>query len=169
MFTGSHEYVYNVTFVNCYSVGRGGAIFLQGAHNVTIDDCNFTGNYARGIANNTWKDYKSDRDDSNVNTTVNYDLTGHGGAIAFDVDASENKITNSHFIGNYARRDGGAIHFATGSFNNNIEYSEFNNSRAGDEVVISQLTISAVTTLPVKVFMIQRFRVKMPIHIPMVE
>ena len=133
MFTGSHEYVYNVTFLNCYSVGRGGAIFLQGAHNVTIDDCNFTGNYARGIANNTWIDYKSNRDDSNVNTTVKYDLTGHGGAIAFDVDASENKIINSHFIGNYARRDGGAIHFATGSFNNKIEYSEFNNSRAGDD------------------------------------
>ena len=38
-----------------------------------------------------------------------------------------------------------------------------------EAVVISQLTISAVTTLPVKVFMIQRFRVKMPIHIPMVE
>ena len=36
MFTGSHEYVYNVTFLNCYSVGRGGAIFLQGAHNVQI-------------------------------------------------------------------------------------------------------------------------------------
>ena len=133
MFTGSHEYLYNVTFTDCYSVGRGGAIFLQGAHNVTIDYCNFTGNFARGIANNTWNDYKSERNDSNVDTKVNYDLTGHGGAIAFDTGASDNRITGSYFTDNYARRDGGSIYFAKGSLNNTIEYSEFNNSRAGDD------------------------------------
>ena len=176
MFTGSHEYVYNVTFEKCYSVGRGGAIFLQGAHNVTIDECIFTGNYARGIANNTWKDYKSERNDSDNDTKLNYDLTGHGGAIAFDVDASDNKIVNSNFTDNYARRDGGAIHFATGSFNNIIEYSILTIAApvTMEElylldviVVTSQLIILFVIIPLLKVFMIQIFRVKMLIHILM--
>ena len=133
MFTGDHEYIYNATFINCTSVGRGGAVFLQDNHNVTFDLCKFENNRALGIANNTWSNYKSNRNDSVNSTKIDYKLTGHGGAVAFDVGASECDITNSVFINNYARRDGGAINFATGSLNNTVEYSNFTNNSCGDD------------------------------------
>ena len=36
MFTGDHEYVYNITFINCSADGRGGAVFLQDNENITF-------------------------------------------------------------------------------------------------------------------------------------
>ena len=57
-------------FKNNHADQWGGAVYADSE--LVMRNCNFTGNYARGIANNTWIDYKSDRDDSNVNTTVNY-------------------------------------------------------------------------------------------------
>jgi hypothetical protein len=133
MFTGSHEYVYNATFINCNATGRGGAVFLQDNTNVTFDSCTFISNYAEGSANNTWKNYTQERDDSNNDTKFNPKLTGHGGAIAFDVDATNSKILNSKFYDNLARRNGGAINFDEGSTNNTIRNCEFENNTVYDD------------------------------------
>ena len=129
MFTGNHEHIYNVTFINCTAQGRGGAVFLQDNDNVTFDTCKFIGNEALGIATNTWDDYKEPYDGSGYD----YKLTGHGGAIAFDVNANDGNIFNSEFTDNYARRDGGAINFAEGAFNCTIENTTFTDNAAGDD------------------------------------
>ena len=133
MFTGDHEYVYNITFINCSADGRGGAVFLQDNENITFDLCTFIGNEAYGNATNTWPDYTKERNDANLNTKVDYKLTGHGGAIAFDIGAHSCTIKNSEFNYNYARRDGGAINIAENSFNFTIENSIFNNDSTGDD------------------------------------
>jgi len=129
MFTGDHEYIYNVTFINCTAQGRGGAVFLQDNENVTFDLCKFIGCEALGIATNTWDDYKAEYDGSGYN----YKLTGHGGAIAFDIGAHDSTIKNSEFTFNYARRDGGAINIADDSYNFTIENTKFTNNSAGDD------------------------------------
>ena len=129
MITGDHEYLYNITFFNATAQGRGGAVFLQDNTNITFDSCRFLGCEALGIANNTWDDYKSEYDHKGYN----YKLTGHGGAIAFDIGATDALIKNSEFIYNYARRDGGAINIALNSFNATIENCNFTNNSAGDD------------------------------------
>ena len=128
-FTGNHEYIFNATFINCTAQGRGGAVFLQDNVNITFDSCKFIGNEALGIANNTWNDTKVEYDGNGYN----YKLTGHGGAIAFDIGAQNCTITNSEFIYNYARRDGGAINFAKGTFNGTIINTKFTNNSCGDD------------------------------------
>ena len=129
MITGDHEYLYNITFFNTTAQGRGGAVFLQDNTNITFDSCRFLGCEALGIANNTWDDYKSEYDHKGYN----YKLTGHGGAIAFDIGATDALIKNSEFIYNYARRDGGAINIALNSFNATIENCNFTNNSCGDD------------------------------------
>ena len=133
MFTGNHEYVYNVTFTDCFSIGRGGAIFLQDNENVTIESCYFINNHANGTATNTWKNYTQERDDSNNDTKLDYKLTGHGGAVAFDVNAKNCKILYSKFYENSARRNGGAINFDEGSVNNTIRSCDFENNTVYDD------------------------------------
>ena len=133
MITGDHLYMYNATFINCTAVGRGGAIFLQDNKNATFELCVFENNYAKGIANNTWANYTQERNESNNDTKVNYKLTGHGGAIAFDVNAKDCQIIDSKFYNNSARRNGGAINFDQGSINNNITHCEFINNTVYDD------------------------------------
>ena len=133
MFTGNHEYIYNATFINCTSVGRGGAVFLQDNHNVTFDSCNFINNYAKGTANNTWANYTQERDDSHNDTKVDYKLTGHGGGVAFDVNAKACKLLNSNFTNNLARRNGGAVNFDQGSIKNTIVNCNFDNNTVYDD------------------------------------
>ncbi|MBR6023704.1 MAG: Ig-like domain repeat protein, partial [Methanobrevibacter sp.] len=133
MFTGNYEYIYNATFINCTSVGRGGAVFLQDNHNVTFELCVFENNYAKGIANNTWANYTQERNEANNDTKVNYKLTGHGGAVAFDVNAKNCKIIDSNFTQNLARRNGGALNFDDGSTNNTVENCRFDNNTVYDD------------------------------------
>ena len=133
MITGDHLYIYNATFTNCTSVGRGGAVFLQDNKNATFELCKFESNYAEGVANNTWANYTQERNDANSDTKVNYKLTGHGGAVAFDVNAKDCKIIDSKFYNNLARRNGGAINFDEGSTNNNITHCEFTNNTVYDD------------------------------------
>ncbi|SDA60724.1 Ig-like domain repeat protein, partial [Methanobrevibacter millerae] len=127
MFTGDNVYVYNATFINCTAAGRGGAVFLQDNDNITFEACTFEENSALGIANNTWKNYKEDRNDANPDTAVDYTLTGHGGAIAFDAGAREGIIINSTFNSNHAARDGGAAYYASGAADCKIINSTFTN------------------------------------------
>ena len=127
MFTGDNIYVYNATFTNCTSAGRGGAVFLQDNENVTFELCLFEENSALGIANNTWKNFREERNDANANTKVDYTLTGHGGAIAFDVGASDGHVIDSTFIDNHAHRDGGAIYYAAGATRGIVINSTFIN------------------------------------------
>ncbi len=124
MFTGSYINVYNVTFTNCTASGRGGAVFLQDNHDVTFDLCTFENNNALGAANNT---YTNDKD---VTSRLNKWNTGHGGAIGFDLGATNGTIKNSKFFNNTAARDGGAIFFAYGSMNGTIYNSTFDNNTA---------------------------------------
>ena len=124
MITGSYETLYNITFINCIATGRGGAIFLQDNHDVTIDLCRFENNQALGIANNT---YDNPRD---VSSGQNEWKTGLGGAVGFDLGASKGTIKNSVFINNTAARDGGAISFAYGSSYATIFNSSFINNTA---------------------------------------
>ena len=124
MITGSHEYLYNITFINCTATGRGGAVFLQDNTNVTFELCRFENNRALGIANNTWND------DKNLSSGRNILHSGHGGAIGFDLGASNGVIKHSKFINNTAFRDGGAISFAVGSINGTIYNSTFTNNTA---------------------------------------
>ena len=124
MFTGNHEYLYNVTFTNCTATGRGGAVFLQDNSNVTFDTCKFEHNTALGTANNT---FVNDKDISSGNNTW---LTGYGGAVAFDVGASNGTFKNSQFISNYAVRLGGAISFGKGSSNATVFNCSFENNTA---------------------------------------
>ena len=133
MITGDHLYIYNATFTDCISVGRGGAVFLQDNKNATFELCIFEGNYAKGIANNTWTNYTQERNDDNEDTKVKYKLTGHGGAISFDVNAKDSKIINVKFYNNGACRNGGAINFDQGSTNNTIKNSEFINNTVYDD------------------------------------
>ena len=133
MITGDHLYIYNATFTDCISVGRGGAVFLQDNKNATFELCIFEGNYAKGIANNTWANYTQERNDDNEDTKVKYGLTGHGGAISFDVNAKDCKIIDVKFYNNGARRNGGAINFDQGSTNNTIKNSEFINNTVYDD------------------------------------
>ncbi|MBQ2652500.1 MAG: Ig-like domain repeat protein [Methanobrevibacter sp.] len=127
MFTGDYVNVYNVTFYNCTAAGRGGAVFLQANHDVTFEACTFEENSALGIANNTWKNYLEERNDANKDTKVDLTLTGHGGAIAFDVGASEGTILNCTFNANHAARDGGAAYYAAGASKGYIINSTFTN------------------------------------------
>ena len=127
MFTGDNIYVYNATFTNCTAAGRGGAVFLQDNNNVTFELCVFEENSALGTANNTWKNYKEERNDANANTKVDYRLTGHGGAIAFDVGATDGYIIDSIFNDNHAHRDGGAIYYAEGATRGIVINSTFIN------------------------------------------
>jgi predicted outer membrane repeat protein len=129
MFTGDHEYIYNVTFINATAQGRGGAVFLQDNKNITFEACKFIGCEALGIANNTWNDFKNEYDGSGYN----YKLTGHGGAIAFDIGAHDAVIKDSEFTYNYARRDGGAINIADDAYNATIENCIFSHNSAGDD------------------------------------
>ena len=124
MFTGNHEYLYNVTFMNCNGSGRGGAVFLQDNYNVTFDTCKFQNNIAAGTAKNTYVD------DKNISSGLNLWLTGYGGAIAFDVNAHLGIIKNSQFINNTAVRIGGAISFGKGSYDGNITNSIFDDNTA---------------------------------------
>ena len=133
MYTGDHEYIYNITFINTTAQGRGGAVFLQDNKNITFEACKFIGCEALGIATNTWKDYTKERNDKNKDTQLNYTYTGHGGAIAFDVNAHDATIKDSEFANNYARRDGGAINLAKGSYNATFENCKFENNSAGDD------------------------------------
>ena len=133
MITGDYLHIYNATFTNCTSAGRGGAIFLQDNVNATIELCTFESNYAKGIANNTWANYTLERDDSREDTKVNYKLTGHGGAVAFDVNAKYCEIIDSKFYNNLARRNGGALNFDEGSTNNIVRNSEFINNTVYDD------------------------------------
>ena len=142
MITGDHLYIYNATFTNCTSVGRGGAVFLQDNKNATFELCIFENNYAKGIANNTWANYTQERDDSHEDTKVNYKLTGHGGAVAFDVNAKDSVIINSKFYNNVARRNGGAINFDQGSTNNTIKDSEFINNSDTREQIMPYIAVS---------------------------
>ena len=119
MFTGNHEYLYNVTFINCTATSRGGAVFLQDNDNVTFDFCNFTNNRALGTANNTYYDRMDE------SSGFNPARTGHGGAIGFDIGASDGVVKNSYFFNNTAARNGGAISFAAGSFNGTVFNSTF--------------------------------------------
>ncbi|WP_407424732.1 Ig-like domain repeat protein [Methanobrevibacter sp.] len=127
MFTGNHVYVCNVTFTNCTAAGRGGAVFLQDNDNVTFVNCTFEENSALGTANNTWKDYTKERNDANVDTKLDQTLTGHGGAIAFDVGANNGIIINSTFNSNHATRDGGAAYYAYGAVRCKVINSTFTN------------------------------------------
>ena len=124
MFTGNHEYVYNITFTNCTSSGRGGAVFLQDNTNVTFELCQFTNNVALGIANNTYYD------DYDTSSGLNPLFSGRGGAIAFDFNASNGTIRDSTFRNNLAYRDGGAISFAEGASGGYILNSTFENNTA---------------------------------------
>ncbi|MBQ9026708.1 MAG: hypothetical protein IJ104_10125, partial [Methanobrevibacter sp.] len=133
MYTGSYITVKNATFINCTSVGRGGAVFLQDNHDVTFELCVFENNYAMGVANNTWANYTQERDESNADTAVDYKLTGHGGAVAFDVNAKDCEIKDSNFTANLARRNGGAINFDEGSISNTIINCSFDNNTVYDD------------------------------------
>ena len=133
MFTGDNVYVYNATIINCSAVGRGGAVFLQDNDNVTFELCIFENNRALGTANNTWEEYTKGRNDANNGTKIDCKLTGHGGAVAFDVGAKDCTIKDSKFINNTGRRDGGAINFAVGAINNTIENTLFVNNTAEDD------------------------------------
>ena len=124
MFTGDHEYLYNVTFINCKSSGRGGAVFLQDNDNVTFDHCKFENNIALGVALNTYND------DKNISSGINTWLTGYGGAIAFDVNANDGNISSCTFTNNTAVRIGGALSFGKGSSNAIIYNTTFDNNTA---------------------------------------
>ena len=124
MYTGSFITVYNVTFTNCNASGRGGAVFLQDNHNVTFDLCTFENNIASGTAHNTYND------DKDISSGLNTWLTGYGGAIAFDVGATNGTIKNSKFTNNTAIRLGGAISFGKGSANAHVWNSTFDNNTA---------------------------------------
>ena len=127
MFTGDHITVYNVNFTDCTAAGRGGAIFVQDNHNVTIDSCTFENNHALGIANNTYND------PHDPSSGINHNLTGHGGAIAFDTGATESSIISSIFNNNTAKLYGGAVHFREGASEDKVINSAFNNNYASED------------------------------------
>ena len=127
MFTGDHITVYNVNFTDCTAAGRGGAIFVQDNHNVTIDSCTFENNHALGIANNTYND------PHDPSSGINHNLTGHGGAIAFDTGATESSIVSSIFNNNTAKLYGGAVHFREGASEDKVINSTFNNNYASED------------------------------------
>ena len=127
MFTGDHITVYNVNFTDCTAAGRGGAIFVQDNHNVTIDSCTFENNHALGIANNTYND------PHDPSSGINHNLTGHGGAIAFDTGATESSIVSSIFNNNTAKLYGGAVHFREGASEDKVINSAFNNNYASED------------------------------------
>ena len=120
MFTGDHNSITNVNFTDCTAAGRGGAVFLQDNHNITFESCLFENNRALGIANNTYND------PYNTSSGLNKDLTGEGGAIGFDVGATESSIIGSTFINNSAKNYGGAVHFRQGASKDKIINSTFN-------------------------------------------
>ena len=124
MITGNRATLYNVTFTDCISSGRGGAIFLQDDKNVTIDLCVFENNRANGTAQNTFNN------DSDTSSGFNQFLTGYGGALCFDYGAEGSVIKNSKFIQNTAVRIGGAIAFSKGSKNAEIYNCEFTDNVA---------------------------------------
>jgi len=119
MFTGNNIKVYNANITDCTAAGRGGAVFLQDNDNVTFELCRFENNRALGTANNTFND------PHDISSGLNKDLTGNGGAISFDIDASESSIINSTFINNTAVNLGGAVHFREGASKDRIINSTF--------------------------------------------
>ena len=122
VWTGSNGIVEYCYFINneaqynqvTNSGGRGGAVYLQGClQNNVITNCTNI-SFNRCIF-------------------INNIVGANGGAIAFDIGATDNIIKTSNFIENYARRDGAAVNFAVGSINNNITDSRFENNSAGDD------------------------------------
>ena len=127
MFTGDHITVYNVNVTDCTAAGRGGAVFLQDNHNVTFELCWFENNRALGIANNTFND------PYDTSSGLNRELTGEGGAIGFDVGATESSIISSTFVNNYALNYGGAVHFRQGASEDKIINSTFDKNHANED------------------------------------
>ncbi len=127
MITGDHIKLYNVNITDSTAAGRGGAIFVQDNDNVTIELCTFENNHALGTANNTYNDHHD------TSSGINKNLTGHGGAISFDIGASDSSIINSTFINNTAVLYGGAVHFREGATEDKIINSTFEKNYASED------------------------------------
>ena len=127
MFTGDNIKVYNANITDCTAAGRGGAVFVQDNDNVTFELCYFENNRALGTANNTYND------PYDTSSGINKTLTGHGGAISFDIRASCSSIISSTFINNTAELYGGAVHFREGASKDMIINSSFDKNHANED------------------------------------
>ena len=127
MFTGDNIKVYNVNITDCTATGRGGAVFIQDNDNVTFESCYFENNRALGTANNTFND------PYDPSSGINKELTGHGGAISFDIGATGSSVINSIFINNTAELHGGAVHFREGASEDKIINSSFTKNHANED------------------------------------
>lgn len=110
----------------------GGAIYVQSS-NIILDNMTFRDNAARGsysLTNGSGGAIYLDGGEaqiSNSNFTTN-SATRYGGAI--DSEGALISIINSTFIANSARDGGAVVVVNTGSVNNTIRNSTFNNNRA---------------------------------------
>ena len=127
MFTGDNIKVYNVNITDCTATGRGGAVFIQDNDNVTFESCYFENNRALGTANNTFND------PYDPSSGINKELTGHGGAISFDIGATGSSVINSIFVNNTAELHGGAVHFREGASEDKIINSSFTKNHANED------------------------------------
>jgi predicted outer membrane repeat protein len=89
--------------------------------------CRFENNRALGTANNTFND------PYDTSSGINHNLTGHGGAISFDIGATESSIIDSTFINNTAVLYGGAVHFREGASEDKIINSTFEKNHANED------------------------------------
>jgi len=120
----------DVTFTNCNftnnTAGYGSVMMVTGL-NVSIIDCNFSGNYgsSRGAIWDIWNNLYVSNTSFENNTS-----TGDGGAICATTDSNYTlRIENSTFEGNYTNGHGGAV-FSEMS-NTFISDSVFTNNTAG--------------------------------------
>jgi len=98
LFVGPHAEFENCTFSNLVAVGAGGAIFAEQSVGVVVTDCTFKDNVA----------------------------VSNGGAI-YSYDAKL-WVHNSHFLGNKAQIDGGAIATGEEAYASFDDSTFFNNS-----------------------------------------
>ncbi|MBQ7896405.1 MAG: hypothetical protein IJ364_07635, partial [Oscillospiraceae bacterium] len=135
--------VKHVTFTNCNfynnsnNSGNGGAL---SAYDITLDSCDFTGNYASGKGGALYVEHGSNGyKEITIKASAGYDSSsfvsnssnGDGGALAFIHTQPESgldlKISNANFSGNVSAKGGGAIYTHAGY---RVEDSSFSGNRA---------------------------------------
>ena len=113
-----HLTLKNITFINAYTDGFGGAVSMETGH-VYVDNCNFINNTA-GVNAGGISNYGTDEERGYLlvnNSLFVNNYAGHDGGAVTTCYASSD-IYNSVFIANSAHRDGGAIRVSVFGYGN---------------------------------------------------
>ena len=111
-----HLTLKNITFINAYTKGFGGAVSMETGH-VYVDNCNFINNTA-GVNAGGISNYGNEKEKGYLlltNSLFINNYAGHDGG-AVTTCYANSYIYNTTFISNSAHRDGGAIRVSVAGY-----------------------------------------------------